>query len=325
MAEQINPIFRVQTAVRAKSKASICIEGLSGKGKSGLALLLGYYLADKNWTKVGAVDTENKSLNLYVDMPMSNGVKCKDFKLGQLTKDIGFKPSNYLAFREALKDAKCEVAIFDSISHSWQQKGGVLDLVTQAKEKDKRYQKDSYAAWGEETVMQEKLNLIELYRDPDIHCITTVRVKEKMEYQYDESTQKTKLVSLGELQIQQADMKYEPDLVLRMIKPGSRNRNPIVEVVKSRYVIFEEGAEVEITPTICEQLVQYLNEGVDPEVLLEQQRQDYIQAVKEYLDSKPNAQPIWQIMKKDAGYDDTKLSDLPLDVIKQLFIKITMD
>ena len=41
----INPLFQFQEATREQSKASILIEGLSGKGKSGLALLLGYYLA----------------------------------------------------------------------------------------------------------------------------------------------------------------------------------------------------------------------------------------------------------------------------------------
>ena len=47
-----NPIFNFIDAERIKLKASIMIEGLTGSGKSGLALLLGYYLADGDWSKV---------------------------------------------------------------------------------------------------------------------------------------------------------------------------------------------------------------------------------------------------------------------------------
>ena len=41
-----------RSAERQQSKASILIEGLSGNGKSGLALALGYTLAGGDWSKV---------------------------------------------------------------------------------------------------------------------------------------------------------------------------------------------------------------------------------------------------------------------------------
>ena len=36
------------------------------------------------------------------------------------------------------------------------------------------------------------------------------------------------------------------------------------------------------------QLKKYLEEGIDPQVLLEEQRQDYITAINDYLKAKPN-------------------------------------
>ena len=63
----MNPIFSFEEAKRVACKASILIEGLSGRGKSGLALLLAKGLT-KDWTKVFAIDTENKSLNLFTDL-----------------------------------------------------------------------------------------------------------------------------------------------------------------------------------------------------------------------------------------------------------------
>lgn len=322
-----NPIFKFETAKRQKCKAAIMIEGLPGKGKTGLALLIGYYLAGEKWDKVFHIDTENKSANLFVNIPSSNGGKYGEFMVGQLTSDIGFKPTNFIAFREAAIEAGAEVVIKDSISHAWQYKGGILDLLNDAKNRDARYAKDSYAAWGDATVSKEKNELLNLIRDHRTHVITTVRVKEKMEYVPDE-TGKLKLQSLGEQQIQQADLKYEPDLVLQMLEPGSNKngvvKHPVALCTKSRYAIFEEGQEYTFTPEILEQLKNYLEEGADPDELIAAQKEEYVKAVTEYLSNKTAAKTVWNELKKQAGYADVKLKDLPLDVIKTLYVKITM-
>lgn len=311
-----NPIFSFEEAKRVACKASILIEGLSGRGKSGLALLLAKGLT-KDWTKVFAIDTENKSLNLFTDLPASSGEKFEKFNIGQLTKDIGFKPSNYLAFREAAIRAGAEAVVEDSISHAWQYQGGVLDIVT----KKQATTKNQYAAWGDDEVVKEKNELLSLIRDDRVHVISTVRVKEKHEII------DGKPVSLGEQQIQQADLKYEPDLVLHMIRPGRKTtsmvEHPKALVIKSRYAIFEVNQEYEFTPELIEQLRQYLDEGEDPAVLLEKQRQEYTTAIKNYLDEHPNGIPVWKVLKENAGYKDTKLDDIPLDVAKALYIELT--
>ena len=72
MAEN-SPMFKFEEAQRVQCKASIMIEGLPGKGKTGLALLIGYYLSGQDWSKVFHIDTENKSANLFVDIPASDG------------------------------------------------------------------------------------------------------------------------------------------------------------------------------------------------------------------------------------------------------------
>lgn len=317
-----NPIFKFEEAVRQQCKASILIEGLSGSGKSGLALMLGYTLAGNDWTKVFAIDTENKSLPLYRDLPTHTGTTFGAFKVGQLSKDIGFKPSNYLAFRDVAIQNGAEVVIKDSISHAWQYSGGILDLVNEAKKSNTRYAKDSYAAWSDETVMKEKNELMELLRHKDVHVICTVRVKEKMEYSTDEAG-KTKLISLGEQQIMQADIKYEPDLVLRMEKPGDENTAPEATVVKSRYAILKKDETYRFDAALMLQLKKYLEEGVDPQVLLEEQRQDYITAINDYLKAKPNFAPIWEKMKETEGFTkEVKTKDMPLHALKTLYLKL---
>ena len=51
---------KITKATRTKCAASIQIEGLSGKGKSGTALLIALALADNNVDNLLAVDTEKK-------------------------------------------------------------------------------------------------------------------------------------------------------------------------------------------------------------------------------------------------------------------------
>jgi len=320
-----HPAIKFDDAKREQCKASIMIEGLPGSGKTGLALLIGKVLAEE-WDKVFHIDTENRSGLLFADTPSTLEEDFGKFKSGQLGEEIGFSPTNYLAFRQVAKDAGAKVVIKDSISHAWMHKGGVLDLLTIAKAKNSRFAKDAYAAWSDEDVMREKTNLIELIRDKDVHIITTVRVKEKMEYDTDDKG-KAIIKSLGDQQIQQADLKYEPDLVLHMISPGELTEfgplHPKVKVIKSRYPMFKKDYVYEMSLTVIKQIKAYLEEGADPKELEEELRQEYITGIKELLDAKPGLKMVWQVSKKDAGHEKTKLEDMPLALIKQLFLKLT--
>lgn len=309
------------------------IEGLTGKGKSGLALMLAYGLTggfadtpvENAWDKIFSIDTENRSLNLFIGIPASWGGTFGQFFGAQLTSEDGYAPSNYLYLREAAIKAGADVVISDSITHMWTAKGGVLDVVNEAKNHNPRL--DNYRVWGLPEVTAEKQALIDVIRDHRCHVITTVRVKEKFDMQYNADKQKNEVVSIGEQQLQQEGLKYEPDLVLHMETPGSGNlmKNPRATVIKSRYAIFTEGETYEFTPQLCEQLRQYLAEGVSIEELLEQQRQDYIAAIKEVLDTNASAKTIWNVLKEDAGVKDTKLTEISLPILKQLYSQIIAD
>ena len=325
--------FKFELLDREACKASIMIEGLTGRGKSGLALMLAYGLEGgfredvspeeraAAWKKVFAVDAENRSLNLFVGIPASFGGQYgRPYGLN-LSADDGYAPSNYLAAREAAVKAGAGTFIEDSITHMWTAKGGVLDLVGKAKEKNPKL--DNYRVWNVPEVAAEKQNLIETIRDNRCHVISTVRVKEKFDMVQEEG--KTKIVSLGEQQLQQDGLKYEPDLVLQMRSPGrggSPHKHPVAHVYKSRYAILSEGEEYAFTPELCEQLRAYLADGVDPNELLEKQRQDYILAVKDILDKDQAIRTMWNVLKTDLGHADTKLVDLPLDILKRLYGQI---
>lgn len=305
-------------ASRLKAKASIMLEGLSGRGKTGLALAISRALAD-DWDKIYYIDTENRSMSLYVGLTLHTGDKipADTINVVDLDKTDGYKPSNYLALRQAAIDAGGSVVVKDSITHAWQRQGGVLDLVTQARNEGL----DQYRAWGLPEVIKEKNEIFELIRDSNIHVITTVRVKEKHTLQYNEDKNKHEVVSLGEQQMQQEGLVYEPDLVLKMIESGRSNgKAPKVLVRKSRYAIFEVDQEYEMTPALLQQLRVYLDEGVDPEELLAKQREDYIQAIREYVDGNPTRKSILKELMKTHGISSPDTAELVS--IKQLYTQL---
>ena len=312
----LNGVLSFRDATRQQAKASILIEGLSGRGKSGLALMLAYALAGKDWKKVYAIDTENRSLDLFEGLTMSDGTKCTPFKKVDLLPSHGYAPSNYLMCKENAINAGGAVMINDSITHMWQQEGGVLDLVTQVQTKDsKRY--NNYTAWGAPEVKAEKKAIYSVVRDSRIHVISTVRVKEKFDMVTENG--KTALQSLGEQEQQMPDLKYEPDLVLHMLHPGVMNGTPpTVKVIKSRYAILQEGEVYQFTEAIIQSLVDYLNKGTDPAELLEAQRQDYINTIKNILESDASKKTMFPILKEQQGFKDVKLVDLPLDALQTL-------
>ena len=312
----LNGVLSFRDATRQQAKASILIEGLSGRGKSGLALMLAYALAGKDWQKVYAIDTENRSLDLFEGLTMSDGTKCAPFKKVDLLPSHGYAPSNYLMCKENAINVGGAVMINDSITHMWQQEGGVLDLVTQVQTKDsKRY--NNYTAWGAPEVKAEKKAIYSVVRDSRIHVISTVRVKEKFDMVTENG--KTALQSLGEQEQQMPDLKYEPDLVLHMLHPGAMNGTPpTVKVIKSRYAILQEGEIYQFTEAIIQSLVDYLNKGTDPAELLEAQRQDYINTIKNILESDASKKTMFPILKEQQGFKDVKLVDLPLDALQTL-------
>ena len=304
-------------ASRQKLKASIMIEGLQGSGKSGLALLIAKALTD-DWDKIYAIDTENKSLDLFQGIKMNTGETFGDFNKVDLTMADGYAPSNYLALRDTAVQAGADVIIMDSISHMWNRKGGLLDLVAEAQASGL----DNYRSWGTDKNRKEKELLTDLVRCSEAHIITTVRIKEKFGMEFDETKGRNKVVSLGEQQVQQDGLKYEPDLVLRMVSPGNMDgTNPVVEVLKSRYAILRTGEEYEITAELLGQLRSYLEEGIDPEEIFKIQREEVIKQIKEYCNN-ATRKSVWKSLKESSGFSG-KLEDMPLDLMKELYRKLT--
>ena len=304
-------------AKRMQSKASIVIEGLAGSGKSGVALLIAHALSS-SWDKVWCVDTENKSLDLFEELNLSDGSKCEPFTKVDLTADYGYTPSTFLALRDQAIADGAEAFVIDSTSHSWVGKGGVLEVVNKLENENSKLNK--FNAWGQQEVMDEKSNLAAMLRDPRVHCISTVRLKEKFDLVPGEG-----IKSRGECQVMQGDMKYEPDLLLRMVRPGSPDGEPpVVEVMKTRYAFLRLGQQYEVTASLLTQFKSYLGEGADPAELEAQQKEDLIVSITDILKNNKTKQMAWAMFKKSNKLDDTtKLANLSLTQLNVFYTSIS--
>ena len=311
---------KVYDAERYNVKASIMLEGLSGSGKTGLALAIANGLAGNDWQSIGLVDTENKSANLYGGMLLNTGETVGKFKKVDLTEDDGYAPLNYVACINEFIRLGCKACVLDSTTHAWLRTGGVLDLVNKIEAAGNRGGK--FNAWGQEEVVANKNALFEMIRNSNIHVISTVRVKEKFTLATDE-TGRSAVKSLGEQQQTQEGLKYEPDLVLHMVSPGSSTSHPKVQVIKTRYPMFIKDDIVEMTPELIKQIKDFLEEGADPTVLLEQQRIEYMNGIKEYVTNNPTQKVIYNEIKKQQGYADVKLKDIDLNGVKTLYLMLT--
>ena len=315
-SQELSKVLQFRDATRTQAKACVVIEGLSGMGKTGLALLMGKVLAGGDWKKTYAVDTENKSMDLYTGLRLHTGETVAPFKKLDLLPSYGFAPTNYLVCKENAINAGAKAFINDSITHMWQMEGGILQRVSAIEKANKSVNK--YTAWGTEEIVNEKNAVYNVVRDSRIHVISTVRIKEKQEIGKD-AEGKTVIQSLGEQELFMPDFKYEPDLVLRMVRPGSpKGTPPAAEIIKTRYAIFEVGETYSFTEDLLNQLKAYLEEGADPTVLLEQQRLELIKAVNDILNGDPSKATMFPILKEQIGMKDTKLIDMTLEQVRTI-------
>lgn len=214
--------MQIRKAKREKSRIRLGLIGPSGSGKTLSALLIAYGLAG-DWEKIGVIDTENRSADLYA------GAKKGTYEIGEFLKiDLTppYTPDKYVQAIKAFENAGVNVIIVDSLSHAWTGEGGVLDIHSQAAAKAG----NSFAAWREVTPKHNRL--VETMLSSSAHVIATLRAK--AEYVIDQDEKGRKAVrKVGLAPIQRDGIEYEFDIVLDLSQDHSAS------VSKDRTGIFD--------------------------------------------------------------------------------------
>lgn len=188
--------FNIEKATRKKVKARIAISGPSGSGKTYSALLIAFGLMyDKEEPKIGVIDTEQHSAELYApDFEQYGGYYV-------INLDPPFDPQKYITAIKTFEDAGFDVIIIDSLSHAWAGTGGLLDQHGKIVNSGV----NPFMAWREVTPMHNRL--VETILQSPCHIIATLRAK--TEYVIQEIDGKKTVVKVGLNPIQRDGMEYE--------------------------------------------------------------------------------------------------------------------
>lgn len=239
--------FEIRKAERRKAKLRLGIGGTAGSGKTASSLLLAYGIC-KDWSKIGFIDTENGSGELYVGSDLG-GAKVGEYMYGRI--ESPYKPQKYVDAIRAFENAGASVIVVDSLTHAWAGEGGLLDEQGRLTDMDRF--KNSYAAWRQITPQHNAL--VEAMLQSKCHVIATMR--SKTEYAQEKGDDgKTRVKKLGMAVIQREGMDFEFTVMLDV---GSDH---IASCTKDRTQLFD-GRYFKPGVKDGELLLSWLESGVD--------------------------------------------------------------
>ena len=183
-------------ATKAQAKARVAFSGPSGAGKTYWSLQMATKLADGG--KVAVIDTERSSASLYADK----------FEFDTLSMAPPYHPDRLIEALKAAEEAGYASVVVDSLTHFWSGKGGVLEVVDEAKS---RFNGNTHSAWQVGTPLQQAM--IDAMLAFNGHVIVTMRSKTEWSIEKDERG-KTKIAKVGLAPQQRDGIEYEFTLVL---------------------------------------------------------------------------------------------------------------
>jgi hypothetical protein len=228
--------LQIRKAQRRKAKLRLALIGPSGSGKTMSALKLAFGIGGK----VGIIDTENGSADLYASLG--------DYDV--ITLEKPYTVGKYREAITAFENGGYDTIIVDSLSHAWAGAGGLLDKQGQIAN---RPGTNSYAAWRE--VTPDHNALVEALLSSRCHIIVTMRVK--TEYVL-ETNDRGKQVprKVGLAPVQRDGVEYEFTVVMDI------DIDHKAAASKDRTTLFD-GWRDTITEGTGRQLLQWLESGTD--------------------------------------------------------------
>jgi len=279
-----------EKAIRRKVKLKLALTGPSGSGKTYSALSLAKGIGGK----IALIDTENQSASLYSSLV--------DFDTACIKSP--FTPEAYI---EAIKEAEklgYDVMIIDSITHEWNGKGGVLEILENVTKSITKG--NSYMAWSHVTPRHNAF--IQAILQSNMHIIVTMRSKQ--DFVLVEKNGKQVPQKVGLAPIQRDGFEYEMTTVFDISIDGH-----IATASKDRTNLFDKYAE-KITEETGEMFNKWLVSGEEekpqtttetPDEQLLQKSSAYAKAIaavtsKEELDKLVSENAVFM----SSLYDDNK-------------------
>jgi hypothetical protein len=247
--------MQLQLATRQKAKIKMALQGPAGAGKTYGALLLGYGLTD-SWDKIGVIDTENGSSNLYAHLG--------SFKV--MTISAPFTPEKYSQALSICIKHGLEVIIIDSISHEWEGSGGILDSHA-------AMAGNSFTNWSKVTPRHNAF--VQAILQAPVHIVCTLRTKQ--DYVLTEKNGKMVPEKVGLKSIQRDGTDYEFTLVFDL----DIKNNAVAS--KDRTGLFFAKPECKLTVETGQVISDWCNQGTEVVELPIEQRINDCRSIEELL------------------------------------------
>lgn len=230
--------IKIQKATKKRSKLRLAFDGPSGSGKTFTALAVACAIGKEIGSRVFVLDTERGSASLYADE--------FDFDVYEPPK---FGPDDYV---DAIRAAEAEgygVIVLDSLSHAWEGKGGVLEMVDRA---GGQFQK----GWNVGSPAHQRL--IDGMLTSSAHIVATMRTKTEYVLEKDERTGKTSPKKIGMAPVQRQGLEYEFTVV------GDLDHQHVLTISKTRCKVIDGQVIARPGAALAKTLIDWLNTGEEP-------------------------------------------------------------
>jgi len=291
---------QLQKATRKKVKIKVGMQGSAGSGKTIGALLLAYGIT-KDWNKIAVIDTENESASLYVNRELPTGDVIGEFQTLPLKSP--YDPETCIeAINVCIKDPSVDVIIFDSISHEWNGRGGILDIHEQMGKMN------DMLKWSKLTPRHNKF--VDAILQAPKHMVLCMRSKQDYVMKEQANSQgKMVLIpeKVGLKAVTKDGVDYEFTLNFDI------DINNFATAVKDRTALFKGKPEFKITPKTGGTIIEWCETGVEvkqPEPLpINNQAADFYPTWQKEVDSMDTATKLRQLYDVHAATvsEDEKL------------------
>lgn len=193
--------MQIRKAQKGRQKLRMGLVAPTGGGKTWTALLFATELVKGTGLRIGVIDTERESAELYADH--------FDFDVIPLTDS--HDPRKYIeALKTFAEDGSYGCVVIDSASHAWMGKDGIQEQLDKYAKKNRG---DSFGGWREMTPLHN--SFVDAMLAAPFHLIVTLRAK--MEYVRETDDKgKTVIRKVGMQPVQRDGMEYEFTIVCDM-------------------------------------------------------------------------------------------------------------
>jgi hypothetical protein len=296
--------LELKKAQRRKAKLKLGIASPSGGGKTLGALLIAYGLVkeaypdwsdDQIWEKIGLIDSENGSGELYVGKRMGDGLVVGEYNIIRL--EPPYEADKYTKAIEICHEAGLLVGIIDSTTHLWAGVGGALEQQGAIAKRTG----NSYTAWRD--VNPQITRFIDKMLQTDMHIIATMRSKTDYVQEKD-ANGKTTIRKVGLAPVMRDGMEFEFTTFLEIDSEhnafGSKDRTGIVD---QKYFVIDQN--------VGRNLMRWLESGTDnPDVVVSREKPEIVPAKPEDAIKNMQAGIIEKIKTLGGSANETLMATL---------------